>query len=130
MEAGGLSVGRILHPQIILSALLMLACSGATSAILSAVYDMPPTLSLDHPVVTKVDEIGKHIGIATYHGNYLVEFFPWMKYLPSTIASWKLKTEGVFVEFTGFFNGLFQEVERQMVWIVRHTSVRRTMIFL
>ena len=96
----------------------MLTCSGATSAILSAVYDMPPTLSLNNPVVTKVDEIGKHIGYATYHGNHLVEFFPWMKYLPSAIAAWKLKTEGIFVEFTAFFEGLFRDVERRIVWVV------------
>jgi hypothetical protein len=79
---------------------------------------MPPTLSLDNPVVTKVDEIGSHIGFATYHGNYLVEFFTWMKHLPSAIAPWKAKTEGVFVEFTGFFNGLLRDVEKRIVWVV------------
>ncbi len=108
----------ILLPRIFLSALLTLARSGATSAILSAVYDIPPTLSLDNPVVTKVDEIGEHIGYATCHGNHLVEFFPWMKYLPSAIAGWKLKTEGIFVEFTAFFNELFRDVEKRIVWVV------------
>jgi len=55
------------------------------------------------------------IGHAAYPGNYLVEFFPWMKYLPSPIASWKLRLERQSVEFFSFFNGLFHGVEMEIV---------------
>ncbi len=58
------------------------------------------------------------IGHAAYPGNYLVEFFPWMKYLPSPIAGWKLKMERQSVEFFAFFNGLFHDVEMQIVRVV------------
>jgi hypothetical protein len=58
------------------------------------------------------------IGHAAYPGNYLVEYFPWMKYLPSAIAGWKRKMERQSVEFSAFFNGLFRDVERQIVRVV------------
>ena len=58
------------------------------------------------------------IGHAAYPGSYLVEFFPWMKYLPSAIAGWKLKMEKQSVEFSAFFGGLFRDVERQIVCVV------------
>jgi hypothetical protein len=41
-----------------------------------------------------------------------------MKYLPSPIARWKLKMERQSVEFFAFFNGLFHDVEMQIVSVV------------
>ena len=106
----------------------MLSCSGSASSIISAVYDLPSTRSWDDPLVTKINGVNMVVGHAAYPGNYLVEFFPWMKYLPSAIASWKLKMEGQCVEFSSFFNGLFRDVERQIVWAVSFYSILRIKI--
>ncbi len=108
----------------------MLVRSGAASAILSAVYDLPPTLSGDDPLITNIAHVASSLGHAAYPGNYLVEFFPWMKYLPSIISRWKIKTEGRFTEISAFFEGLFRDVERQIVWVVSRMFLRWTMIFL
>jgi hypothetical protein len=96
----------------------MLACSGAASSIISAVYDLPSTRSWDDPLVTKINDVNMAVGHAAYPGSYLVEFFPWMKYLPSAIAGWKFKMEKQSVEFSAFFIGLFRDVEKHVVRVV------------
>jgi len=48
-------------------------------------------------------------------GRYLVEFFTWMKYLPSFMAKWKREAEGAFKEFSTLFAGMYHEVEKQIV---------------
>jgi hypothetical protein len=94
----------------------MLCCSAVTSGLLSTVYDTPPTLSRDDPLVMKFDYFHKCQTQAVSPG--LVEFFPWMKHLPAAIAPWKRQAEERFDEFSAFFTQLFRDVEKQMVRIV------------
>lgn len=95
------------------------ACRSVTaSGLLSAIYDVPPRLSADDPMITKFTDFDNAIVHTPYLGDYLVEFFPWMKHLPPALTTWKKQAEAGFVEFSTFFMKLFRNVERQMVHIV------------
>ena len=83
--------------------------------MLSVVYDLPMVSSTDDPTVVKINrllEIGIEYGQV---GKYLVEFFPWMKYIPSSVASWKRLAEEQHREYSGMFVGLIREVEDRIV---------------
>ena len=83
--------------------------------MLSVVYDLPMALSTDDPTVVRVTtftDVGVEYG---GFGNYLVEFFTWMKYLPSSMARWKRLAEEQHKEYSDMFIGMFREVEDRIV---------------
>ena len=47
-------------------------------------------------------------------GNYLVEFFPWMLYIPSSLAKWKREAQEGFKFYSVFFSDMFREVENRI----------------
>ena len=51
--------------------------------MLSVIYDLPPVESEDDPVVVAINEHVDRILFEVQAGSPLVEFFPWMKYVPS-----------------------------------------------
>ena len=51
--------------------------------MLSVIYDLPPVKSEDDPVVVAINEHVDRILFEARAGSRLVEFFPWMKYVPS-----------------------------------------------
>lgn len=89
--------------------------SATISGVLSALYDVPPTLSWDDHLVTKLNEFDKIILYAGYPGSYLVEYLTWMKYLPSVISPWKRKANEIFNEYSTLFMSLFRDVESKVV---------------
>ena len=48
-------------------------------------------------------------------GNYLVEFFTWMKYIPSSIAKWKRVAEERHKKYSAIFEAMFRDVEDRIV---------------
>ena len=76
---------------------------------------MPPTLSLDDPLIKKFNNFDNLIIEAAYPGNYLVEFFGLMKFLPSIFAPWKRRAEKGFMEFSTFFEQLCRDIKKQLV---------------
>ena len=54
-----------------------------SSIMLSVIYDLPPVESEDDPVVVAINEHVDRILFEVQAGSPLVEFFPWMKYVPS-----------------------------------------------
>ena len=83
--------------------------------MLSVLYDLPMVPSTHDPIVIKVNgflEIAAEYGQI---GNYLVEFFTWMNYIPSSVASWKRLAEERYEEYSDMFVGLFREVEDRIV---------------
>jgi hypothetical protein len=90
-------------------------CRASASTVLSVVYDLPMVSSTDDPTVIKVN---RFVEIAVDYGqlgNYLVEFFTWMKYIPSSVASWKRLAEERHEEYSDMFVGMFREVEDRIV---------------
>jgi hypothetical protein len=84
--------------------------------MLSTIYDLPPTLSRDDPRILKINEFSDRLVHAMYPGTHLVEYFPWMQYFPSAVAGWKKRAEEGFVIFSSWFEELFGEVKKRVVW--------------
>lgn len=55
----------------------------ASSIMLSIIYHHPPTESEDDPVVVGINDHVDRILTEVQAGSRLVEYFPWMKYIPS-----------------------------------------------
>ena len=60
----------------------------AASAIFSTLYDWPP-LKPEAPVIKQMLNFIARATNAGTPGNFFVEFFPVMKFLPSCVAKWK-----------------------------------------
>ena len=71
--------------------------------------------STDDPILIKANRFLEIIIDYGQLGNYLVEFFTWMKYIPSPVASWKRLAEERYEEYSDMFVGLFREVEDRIV---------------
>jgi hypothetical protein len=55
----------------------------AASMILSVVYGHPTIITERNHIVDLINDFGRRLTRAAYPGAHLVEFFPWMKYIPS-----------------------------------------------
>ena len=79
--------------------------------------------STDDPTAVKINEFLAFVVDYCQLGNYLVEFFTWMKYIPSSLANWKRLAEKRNKEYFGIFLGLFREVEDRIVMTFIHFSL-------
>ena len=89
----------------------------AASTILSITYDHPTILSTDHPTVQEVNTFAEIAIDYAFPGNYMVEFFTWMKYIPSSIAKWKRVAEERQKKYSAMFEAMFCEVEDRIVCV-------------
>ena len=48
-------------------------------------------------------------------GNYLVEFFPWMLYIPSSLAKWKKEAREAYHYYAKIFEGMVHDVQHRIV---------------
>jgi hypothetical protein len=55
----------------------------AASMVLSVVYDQPTIKSEQDKNVKLINDFVQRLTRAAYPGAHLVEFFPWMRYIPS-----------------------------------------------
>ncbi|KAF8258897.1 cytochrome P450 [Lactarius quietus] len=69
-------------------------------------YDFPPVESEDDPVVFGVVKHVERLVHESRPGARLVEFFTWMRYIPSSFAKWKRDAEYWFVEDSLMFERL------------------------
>ena len=83
--------------------------------MLSAIYDLPPALTINDPAIRKANDFNAAGIKYARPGNYLVETFPWMKYLPSSIAPWKKEAEEGFKDYSNFFESMYNEVKDRIV---------------
>ena len=56
-----------------------------TSVIMSILYDYPTIMSEHDTTIKKIDSYNKRAAYAATPGNFLVEFFPWMMYIPERL---------------------------------------------
>ena len=90
-------------------------CRASGSTALSVIYDLPMVSSTDDPTLVKANKFLELVLDYGQLGNYLVEFFTWMKHIPSSLASWKRLAEGRYEEYSHLFVGWFREVEDRIV---------------
>ena len=73
------------------------------------------TSSTDDPTVREINSFNDIAVDYSLPGNYLVEFFTWMKYIPSSIAKWKRVAEERNKKFSTMFEAMFCDVEDRIV---------------
>ena len=94
---------------------LILECRASASTVLSVTYDLPTISCTNDPIVVKINEFAD-IGVDYAHpGNYLVEFFTWMKYIPPSVAEWKRLAEARSKYYSAMFVGMFRDVGDRIV---------------
>ena len=54
----------------------------AASSTLSVVYGHPTLLSEQDPIIRVINDFSERLFHAIGMGSHLVEFFPWLRYLP------------------------------------------------
>ncbi|KAH9965977.1 cytochrome P450 [Russula dissimulans] len=86
-------------------------CRASASMILSVLYGYPTLTSEQDHSVEAINHVGDRLTSAAYPGAHLVEFFTWMRYIPSSLAKWKRDAENSFKRDTNLFEGLFHAVE-------------------
>ncbi|KAI0284840.1 cytochrome P450 [Russula brevipes] len=83
----------------------------AASMIMSVVYGRPPITSGQDPSIQVVNEFTERLTRAALPGAHFVEFFTWMRYIPSSLAKWKRIAEDRYKQDSAMLEGLFHEVE-------------------
>jgi hypothetical protein len=58
----------------------------AASMVLSVVYDRPTVKSEQDQTIKLINDFTQRLTISAIPGAHLVEFFPWMQYIPSRYA--------------------------------------------
>ena len=74
-------------------------------------------LSADNPTLIKVNSFNIVFLDYDNFGSYLVELFTWMKYFPSSVASWKKPAEERYKEYSYMFVGMLREVGGRIVMV-------------
>jgi len=78
----------------------------AGSMMLSVLYGSPTVTSKKDQTLEAIDDFAKRVFYAALPGAYLVEFFPWLRHVPSRFARWKREVEGSYKKDTDLFEGL------------------------
>lgn len=90
--------------------------------IWSMVYDKPPIVSSLDPQIAEVNDFITRIVRSAFPGAHFVEYFTWMKYLPSSIAKWKRDAEEWYRKDSRLFEGLFREAKDRVVSVIPNFS--------
>ncbi|KAI0041516.1 cytochrome P450 [Auriscalpium vulgare] len=86
----------------------------STSSILSITYDLPVLESEDDPRVVRINDYVGRLTRAAFPGAHWVEFFPWMKYIPSRLAKWKRDGYYWYEQDSLMFEGLLNKVRAEV----------------
>lgn len=78
-------------------------------------------------LLSKVEDYVSRMLKAALPGNYLVDFFPWMKHIPSWApgAAWKREGYEWYRKDTNMFLGLMQQTETELVCSLDNQSLLR-----
>ncbi|KAG6895429.1 hypothetical protein C0992_001272 [Termitomyces sp. T32_za158] len=86
----------------------------AASSIMSAVYDLPTLKSEDDPAIHRINDFVERLVRAALPGAHFVEFFPWMRYLPTWIAKWKRDALDWYKKDSVLFEGMYDDVKHRL----------------
>ncbi|KAI0031068.1 cytochrome P450 [Vararia minispora EC-137] len=111
LEAILLSIGTLTQPDSWMSH----ARRAAASTIMSVMYDTPTIADEEDPSVKAINAMVTRLTNAAMPGAYMVEFFPFMKYIPASLAKWKRDALEWYRRDTAVLSRLFGDVRRRMV---------------
>ncbi|KAI3603513.1 cytochrome p450 [Moniliophthora roreri] len=84
------------------------------SMVWSVVYDKEPITDVMDPQVAAVNDFITRIVRAAFPGAHYVEYFTWMKHLPSWMAKWKRDAEEWYKKDSEMFESLFYEAKQRV----------------
>ncbi|KAJ7503688.1 cytochrome P450 [Mycena galericulata] len=84
------------------------------SMIWSVVYDKPPITDAEDPSIAAVNNFITRIVRAAFPGSHYVEFFTWMKYVPSSMAKWKRDAEEWYRKDSKVFEELYLDAKHRV----------------
>ncbi|KAI0303046.1 cytochrome P450 [Russula brevipes] len=76
------------------------------STMLSVLYGYRTVTSERNHTIELINDFGKRIFRASSLGAHLVELFPWMRHVPSSLAKWKRDAETWYKQDSAMFDGL------------------------
>ncbi|KAI0051317.1 cytochrome P450 [Auriscalpium vulgare] len=100
----------------------------AASMVMSITYDTPTVHSEDDASVKDVNDFVARLTRAALPGSHLVEFLPWMMYIPSRFAKWKREAEEWYAKDSVMFEGLFNNVGKQLANGIDRPSLSASLI--
>ena len=74
------------------------------------IYDTPVLESANDPSAVPLNDFVDQLAHAVYPGAHLVEFFTWMRYLPSWMAKWKYEAVTGHRKYSTIFLELYDDV--------------------
>ncbi|KAG6839627.1 hypothetical protein C0991_000816 [Blastosporella zonata] len=81
---------------------------------MSAIYDLPSLTSEEDPSIRAINDFVERLVRSALPGAHFVEYFTWMRYLPSGIAKWKKTALESYKRDSAMFEGLYEDVKRKM----------------
>ncbi|KAJ8502795.1 hypothetical protein ONZ45_g11432 [Pleurotus djamor] len=85
-----------------------------TSFLLSIVYGVSPTLDQNNSLISWADQLGESLAQASLPGAYLVEFLPWMMYLPRWMCPWRRNAEAWYDETHAKLSAMYSDTRRRL----------------
>jgi hypothetical protein len=85
------------------------------STVLSIAYDLPQLSSINEPVIQHINGFIRALDTAINLKALIIDFFPWMRYMPSPVATWRKDAEGIYTKYSNMFEGMFRDVEARIV---------------
>ncbi|CAL1708931.1 unnamed protein product [Somion occarium] len=85
-----------------------------SSMILGVIYDTPTIESCHDPKVAYVNDFVIRFVSAASPGAHYVEYFTWMKYLPSAIAKWKREALEWYRRDSIYLGKMYAEVQERI----------------
>ncbi|KAI0291636.1 cytochrome P450 [Multifurca ochricompacta] len=83
----------------------------AASLIMTILYDYPTLTSLNDSAMKDIETYNNRVSHAAVLGNFFVELFPWMMYIPERFAKWKREGLKHGEEHYELFRGLLNRVK-------------------
>ncbi|KAH9047990.1 cytochrome P450 [Lactarius deliciosus] len=100
----------------------------AWSIVLSINYHLPPVESEDDPVITRIVDHVLRVLHELEPGARLVEYFPWMRYIPNKLAKWKRDAQYWFIEDSLMYERLLGKVADDLAKGIDRPSFGATLI--
>ncbi|KAG7094942.1 hypothetical protein E1B28_005744 [Marasmius oreades] len=82
----------------------------SNSVMLGIIYGLPPMLDSLNPNIRRANVYVQKALAAAVPGAFLVEYLPWMMYLPRWMCAWRRYAESIFTRESVLFEKFFSDV--------------------
>ncbi|KAI9452369.1 cytochrome P450 [Lactarius psammicola] len=100
----------------------------AWSIMLTVNYHLPPVESEHDPNIVGVEDYVRRLLHETHPGARLVEYLPWLRYIPSRFAKWKRDVQNWFIQDSLMFQRLLGKVADDLANGIDRPSFGATII--